>query len=322
MSVFEPQVLNYIAPENIPKYLNNLHAGMSLSHCTHSSLVPGFINDLEWNFFDEPHRQYVHNTYDDMYKVIAGKYFSVNIVKWKNLPIFFQVANAKITDGLLYQSMNVLGILCVHQVVRLTQQEPHNVMIQVDWWTASHWIFKWLHRPFNKKLMFLQRKQDLEDNVAIRGRRLDLRLRGFAFATDKPDFINSNTLTNKVKLPLPDEPIVISLRDYAKNEVHRFKSEAIELLFKLVDDGVEVWPGICPHEGAQLDKSHLCKEVAVCPWHGRTFPKVMLNVEKNIWRFLNADVSFIDDKLVIRQVIKDKVKSTNSTTHSQHVHLY
>ena len=164
------------------------------------SLVPGYINDLEWNFYDELHRQYVHDTYHGLYKVMTGKYFSINVVRWGNLPIFMQVANAKIADGMFYQSMTVLGIIMLHQVQRISQKKDE-VLIEVDWYTASHWAFRWLHGPFNRRLLQLQRKQDIEDNVEIRGRRRDLRRRGFGFATDDPDFVNSNRLTDNVHLP-------------------------------------------------------------------------------------------------------------------------
>src|SRR5262245_7950772 len=105
MPNFDPQVLKYIPPEQIAAYLKRLHPGMTMTEGAHSALVPGYIRDLEWNFFDELHRYFVHNTYDEMYKVMAGKFFSVNIVRWKKLPVFIMVANAKIEDRLFYQCL-------------------------------------------------------------------------------------------------------------------------------------------------------------------------------------------------------------------------
>ncbi len=302
MSSFDPQILGYIPVEHIPKYLKKLHPGMSLSHCQFASLVPGYVHDLEWNFYDEPHRQYVHHTYDDMYKVMMGKYFSVNIVRWKTLPIFFQVANAKISDGLFYQSMNILGILCVHQVVRFIQQEEHKVLLDIHWWTASHWLFKWMHYPFNKKLLQLQRKQNYEDNTEIRQRRTNLRQNGFSFITDNPDFMNSNTLTNKVRMPVIEKEFLIELHPYELNKIHRIQCGPMELLFNYkADNTVELWPGVCPHEGAFIGEKNICNGVAVCPWHGRTFTKVTLNDKKRHWRFLNVNVLFTGNCLKISQ---------------------
>jgi hypothetical protein len=59
--------------------------------------------------------------YHGLYKVMTGKYFSVNVVRWGNLPVFMQVANAKIADGMFYQSMTVLGIIMLHQVAHFPE---------------------------------------------------------------------------------------------------------------------------------------------------------------------------------------------------------
>jgi hypothetical protein len=316
MSSFDPQVLEYIDVENIARHLTKFHPGMTLSTGHHESLVPGYINDLEWNFYDELHRYFVHHTYDEMYKVMAGKYFSVNTVRWGNLPIFIQVANAKIKDGMFYQSMTILGIICLHQVMRLTQKTEDEVLLEVDWWTASHWLFKWLHKPFNNKLLKLQKKQDREDNEEIRGRRRDLRKRKFSFLTDKPNFINSNKLTNNVILPEMHEPFNLELQAYSLGEIHRVECGVLELLIRRIDAvKVEVWPGVCPHEGALLGKQHLCNEVAVCPWHGRRFSKVTLDdTDKKVWHFLTMQVEHCGTHLQVTPIVMAKEKSESCST--------
>ena len=41
--------------------LKVLHRGMVITQGEYASDVPGFIHDLDWNFYDEIHRIYVHN---------------------------------------------------------------------------------------------------------------------------------------------------------------------------------------------------------------------------------------------------------------------
>jgi hypothetical protein len=290
MHSFDPQVLKYLPPERIAHHLAKLHPGMVVTHGRHQSLVPGYIRDLEWNFYDEIHRLHVHNTYHDMYKVMTGRYFSVNVVKWKNLPFFIQVANAKIADGLFYQSMTILGILLLHQVQRISQKDEQ-VLLEVDWYIASHWIFRWLHRPFNRRLLKLQRQQDLEDNTQIRGRRFALRQRGINFATDDADFINSNILTDNVRLAALATPARIELGDYVEGPFHHVAVGQVELILRRRDDGkVDLWPGLCPHEGARLEERHICAEEIVCPWHGRRFSMITLG-ERGRWRFLSLTIT-------------------------------
>jgi nitrite reductase/ring-hydroxylating ferredoxin subunit len=307
MSQFDPQVLKYLPADRVAEHLRQLHPGMVVTQGHHESLVPGYINDLEWNFYDELHRQCVHDTYHGAYKVMTGKYFSVNVVRWGNLPIFMQVANAKIADGVFYQCMTVLGIIVLHQVQRISQKLDE-VLIEVDWYTASHRAFRWLHSPFNRRLLRLQRKQDIEDNIEIRGRRRDLRRRGFGFATDEPDFINSNRLTDNVRLPALAAPVRIELSDYALDSVQRVARGPIELLLRRKSASqVEVWPALCPHEGGLIDERHLRDGEVVCPWHSRRFAAVLLGSgARESWRYLSVTVRHKGDHLEIAQSTDDE----------------
>ncbi len=306
MLQFDPQVLRYLPADHLTEHLKQLHPGMAVTHGHHESLVPGYIKDLEWNFYDELHRQCVHDTYHGLYKVMTGKYFSVNVVRWGNLPIFMQVSNAKVADGMFYQSMTVLGIIMLHQVQRISQKGDE-VLIEVDWYTASHWAFRWLHGPFNRRLLQLQRKQDREDNIEIRGRRRDLRHRGFHFATDDPDFVSSNRLTHNVRLPPLEAPVRIDLSDYPLGSVHRVTRGPIELLLRRKsEDQVEVWPSLCPHEGGLMDEKHLCDDQAVCPWHGLRFGAVLLgNGGRDSWRYLQVTVRHRGDHLEVTPTAAD-----------------
>jgi hypothetical protein len=141
--------------------------------------------------------------------------------------------------------------------------------------------------------MKLQKKQDHEDNIEIRERRLDLRRRGFTFSTDTPNFINSNMLTNNVRIPEIKEPLQIFLKDYLDGHIHRIDCKVMELMLRhKTEDEIELWPAICPHEGALLKQLHLCDGVVICPWHGRRFPAVILNsTNKNQWDFLTMRIT-------------------------------
>jgi nitrite reductase/ring-hydroxylating ferredoxin subunit len=302
MVQFDPQVLKYLPADRLAEHLKQLHPGMVVTQGHHESLVPGYLNDLEWNFYDELHRQCVHDTYHGLYKVMTGKHFSINVVRWGNLPIFMQVANAKIRDGVFYQSMTILGVIVLHQVQRISQKAD-DVLLEVDWYTASHWAFRWLHGPFNRRLLRLQRKQDMEDNIEIRGRRRDLRHRGFGFATDDPDFINSNRLTDNVHLPPLAAPMQIDLSECVPDIVYRVARGPIELLLRRKPGNqVEVWPALCPHEGGLMDEKHLCDGQVTCPWHGLRFGSVVLgNGGRDSWRYLQVTVRYKGGHLEITQ---------------------
>jgi nitrite reductase/ring-hydroxylating ferredoxin subunit len=285
------QVEHFVSvdPANLEKEILKMHPGMTLTRGHHESLVNGFINDLDWNAFDYWHRIYVHNTYHDALQVFSGKHFSVNVTRWGKLPIFIQVANAWIKAGLYIQSMTILGIIYCHQVVKLTQK-GEQVLLQVNWYTASHWLFRWLHGPFNRRLLKLQKVQDIEDRP-IRDRRYQLRKLGFHFITDVPDFLNSNALTDHVIVPKFPSPVRVSLAQLEEGKIERVEAGILAFLVKKQGAAIAVWPALCPHEGAPLEKQHICNDTLQCPWHGRRFRPVVLEQGKRTrWQFLNTTV--------------------------------
>ena len=299
----------FIQPERLERALKKMHPGAVITQDAYNSDVPGYINDLEWNFYDELHRFYVHNTYHDMFKVFSGKTFSVNVVKWGNLPIFIQVANAKVAPNLFYQTMSILGIFFIHQVMTLEQLD-RSVRLSRRWYTVSHWLFRPLHGFLNRKLMALQVKQDIEDNEHIRGRRLELRDRGFHFTTDEATFTNSNELTNNVIFPPSEDEARMLLADIpASDKPQNIKLGILELLVKREGNGLMVWPGICPHEGASLTCEDLCDGVAQCHWHGRRFKSELLIDSGMPWAFMDFEVALTNGELIARRVKQSALKA-------------
>lgn len=304
---YTSQVRKYISERNIERDIRRMHRGMVITKDTNVSVVPGLVKDIEWNAMDLWHRIWVHHTYLEHMQVFSGRDFAVNVTRLGKLPFFSQVANAKIAPGLLHQTMTMWGIFFVHQVVKLEQLDGQ-VRIEVDWYIASHRLFRLLHRPFNWRLRKLQTIQDAED-LEIRDRRHTLRNSGFGFEPDDFDFLNSNDLGDQLAPPALGEPVRFRLGELPYGEVRRFKSEGVELLAERTPDGVQVWPAICPHAGAELREEHLCEGVVECPWHGRKFPAVSLSASRTQWRFLNQVVELQGEELVVT-TISNAVGST------------
>lgn len=302
----------FIQEKLLEQQLQKLHKGAAITKGEYSSEVPGYINDMEWNFYDELHRYYVHNTYHDMLKIFSGQTFSVNLVKWGQLPIFIQVANAKVAPNIFYQTMSILGLFYVHQIMQLEQLD-RAIKLSRRWYTVSHWLFKPLHNIFNRKLLKLQIKQDVEDNIYIRHRRLALRDAGFHFTTDKANFTNSNQLTNNIIFPNSEIIAKFSLNMLHANEVQKVQLGILELLVKPEANGIHIWPGICPHEGASLECQHLRDNIIQCPWHGRRFHSVFLKVNAKPWRFIAFDI-FMDEEFLIARRVTNKIVANQPAT--------
>ena len=77
----------------------------------------------------------------------------------------------------------------------------------------------------------------------------------------------------------------------------------MELVFRrLPGNEVEVWPGICPHEGALIAECNIQDKTVTCPWHGRRFPAVVLSATgRTEWQFLSVAVTHRGDHLEISQ---------------------
>ena len=67
----------------------------------------------------------------------------------------------------------------------------------------------------------------------------------------------------------PDvEAATIVLADLPDKRVVRVAVARRAFILRRDQDGVDVWPGVCPHEGAELNVEHLDDKLVVCPWHG------------------------------------------------------
>jgi hypothetical protein len=292
----ETEVLDYVKPEHIAARLKKLHPGAVVTQGHLDTKVRGHLLDSEWGVFDLLHRVYVHHTYPNFIPLISSKDVSVLLTSWGRLPVYFQVATARVGPATYYQMFSVFGILYCHQMSTM-RQEGDETHVSMDWFLVSHWLFKWLQYLFNRRLSRLQNEQGDED-APLRDRRLELRKRGVRFVTDEPDFINANELSDHVILPSAELPVRVSLSD---NGYQYVNAGPVELLVRKDAEELTVWPGLCPHEGAKMDETHLCEGRLSCPWHGRTFgPTALPKGGSASLRYLGLVIERDGDDLVVR----------------------
>ena len=261
--------LKLINPNDIEGSLKSLHKGNAASYGQYSCVVPGTVADLEWNHMDQLHRNYLHDAYHDSSRIATGPEFAYSITRWKNLPVFIQVFDLHVGPGMFYQSFSLFGLVICHQVQKMIPVDANHSELRVDWLTVSHKFFKFLHPVFNKMLWKLQKKQSDEDLV-IRDQRTKLRLGGVKFKTDVPNFLNSNVLSDMVIFPELKKSFAISEIPEGMSQLSLGEAK---IWVQKVGPALEGWPAVCPHEGAVMEKNHICNGVASCPWHGRKFNK-------------------------------------------------
>ena len=109
--------------------------------------------------------------------------------------------------------------------------------------------------------------QNREDDP-IRDRRVALRAMGNRFKTDDPDFVNSNVIENNTIYPAVAAPESIALDDLPDGQATSVSIASRAFILRRDARAVDVWPGVCPHEGAELKHEHLRMRTMKCPWHG------------------------------------------------------
>ncbi len=302
------QVARSIKEEDFEDALKKLHKGTYISRHSHSSLVPGIVQDIEWNHLDQRHRIYLHDAYHEALRIATGKDFAFSLTTFGKWPVYIKVFDARIARGLFYQTFSVFSLIFCQQFTHLTQVGDQ-VRIDINWITASHKWLRFLHGPFNRKLLKLQEKQDGEDFV-VRDRRQKLRREGFNFKTNEPDFLNANVLTDMVIFPPLKEKPSFDVSTLVKNTRTRIRLGPVDLYATATDSAVHLWPALCPHEGADIPESNLCSEVASCPWHGRKFSAVKLAYGGTAnYRMGNILISLENQNLILKEnILSEDVK--------------
>lgn len=227
------------------------------------------LRDLVWNHMDQNHRPFVHRTYGDASRIYIDQRTSFSLTRFGSWPILIPVFDGYFKDNGFYQIMVLFGVFAVVNVIECASVGNDSRM-DVTWTIASHRWLRILHPLLHRRLRRLNEVQNREDDP-VRDRRIALRVAGYRFKTDTPNFLNSNTIENNTIFPPVGGPQAIAIEDLPdKRAVHKAVAGRA-FVFQRDGDAVDVWPGVCPHEGAELRSEHLCGIAVRCPWHGLEF---------------------------------------------------
>ena len=319
--IFKSEIVKYIKEKDLDPLISKLHSGAFISKGSFSSRIRSTVQDMEWNHLDQSHRLYVHDAYHNALRIATSKDLAVSLMAFKNLPIYIQVADMRVERGLFYQSYTFFGLLFCHQICRMIQDGEY-VNLEIEWRTVSHKWLRFVHNSFNKKMYRLIDKQCKED-LPLRQRRAELRDHGVQFKTNEPDFLNSNALSDMVIFPKETSENrfdVLGLKEGVRTQV---KLGMIELYLTKTSRGLEVLPGICPHEGATMSTDHICEGAMVCPWHNRKFNPVILNNDSGRMTLGNFEVKLEDHFITVQQKQKtERLDSAVSESRSEGVFLH
>ncbi len=245
---------------------------------------------------DVLHRPTVHETYDHAANISRAADHNISLVKPRGMPFYILVVDLRLGPGQFYQCFTLFGLVYIHSFI-VAEATPSGGAAGADWLIASHWIFWFLHPLLHRRMRSLHEKQHAED-IPIRNRRAELRERGFSFKTDAPDYASSNRLTWNVVPPKLDGVSRFSLHNLNGSDVALIDGDPFPLLVRKRTGGVQVWPGICPHEGAVLSPSCVSEDAVTCPLHLLRTQSVTLSAANPRTQLLGVVLELRDNEIV------------------------
>lgn len=294
-----PQAI-YTAPEKILDSFKSLGGRQAVTSGHFEILGKCSIEDLDWNHMDQMHRPCLHRTYAESMRLVRTADLAVSLTKVKaaGIPCLMLVTDVRLRPGLFYQFYTILGLIYVHTVIQMIPSGEKTLQT-VDWHIVSHPLLKFLHGNLSRRLKKLNEIQNAED-VPVRDRRYELRRKGYSFASDNPDFLNSNTLTNNVKAPAIHGTHRVSLKALTSESRGRVAVGPIELLVRPNGESFTFWTAVCPHEGGPLEAGAQTGNQIECIWHGLKFPGLTLSPGKPKGNLCGLDMSLEGSDLIVR----------------------
>jgi len=278
-SFFDPTLIErhggaFIREGQIDEALGRLIPKVHITKGSFTCPASAELRDLVWNHMDQNHRPFIHGTYGDAMRIHIGKESAFSLTRFGKWPVIVPVFDGYHKDNGFYQIVCLFGLIVMVMFIE-ARPEGRETQMQIDWAIASHRLLRFMHPLLDRKLRRLNDLQNAEDGV-IRDRRVALRSAGYRFVTDEPDFVNSNAVGNHVIFPPVTARQVVSVADLGEGEIRQVSADRRAYLVRRAAEGVQIWPAVCPHEGAVMEPAHVHGNSVKCPWHGLEFGARML----------------------------------------------
>jgi hypothetical protein len=267
--------INY---ENIEETLLKIGKNLAVTRGECNYPPTSSVDDLDWNHMDWDHRPIIHKTYINSIRIYANENAAISLTEMRffGLRFFIQVSDSKLGKGFFYQSYTVFGLIFIHGVLRNTSENTC-----FNWYIVSSKWLKPLHNYLSKKLFNLNIEQMEEDQV-IRKRRAILRKEGYSFGESERNFITSNDKLLRTEYPEIRKKYIFDVSTFSISAMHELDAEGkIFLVRKNINQQLELWPKVCPHEGGELNKKDLCQNGdMICPWHEFRINPIKISQQK------------------------------------------
>ena len=288
----------FIREGKVDEALRRLIPGAHISKGHYSYPARSELRDLVWNHMDQNHRPLIHRTYGEASRIFIDGRASFSLTRFGGWPIVIPVFDGYFKENGFYQVMVLFGLIAVINVIECNPDGANSKM-DISWAIASHRWLRFLHPILSRRFVRLNEVQNGEDDP-IRDRRIALRAAGYRFKTDDPDFMNSNVIENNTVFPPVTAPGEIALGDLPDRSAVQVAIAGRAFILRRDGGGVEVWPGVCPHEGAELAAAHVTGTSVKCPWHGLQFAARRLTSGGQAIEVCGARLELAADRILVR----------------------
>jgi hypothetical protein len=233
--------------------------------------------DADWNYKDIPHLNILHKLVNG-YPTSIEDYVitSVNLQKVAGFTIPMVVVNYHSGANRQTYYTSFLGLLLI---VETTWEAlgPIRARVTTTYAIGSKRYLKFIHSTV-RRLITKNYENLMSEDIPMRTRRGQLRHWGYGFRTDGPPhsfastlhILDENMVVKAERNPPP--PLRLGLDELARagrEDILTTQSDHWGLRLNLRDGQLHVFPRLCPHEGACLDRQEIENITVRCPWHGR-----------------------------------------------------
>jgi hypothetical protein len=253
----------------------------------------------------------VHNTFDIFYSYIGDNVCSCVIMQklfGMNVPLTHLAL--QIGKNHLFFHDSFLNVLLTSEVI--TEALPdHRVRVKTTYGVGAPKLLLPIVFALLRPLLTRNFHSLMEGDAPMRNRRGELRRWGLNLPKTSYSFTETLDLRAQNVFPGADvnipDPVAIPLASMPSDAPVMFgRSDHYGLQIFRRGDVVEVFPRLCPHEGACLDKNSLNGEKSIsCGWHGRRFGpfvRFLLSTPSDEYVSLFHHISIVEGELRIKAI--------------------
>ena len=235
--------------------------------------------DVDWNYKDVPHLNQVHGWASNVNGVTdrdAEASLNLQRILGIRLPLVLSHYETAPYRHTYFFTLLFYSVVCETTIER-TDQGTTRVVTNYGVGSSRVWMLAF---PLIAWALRRNYHQLMTEDVPMRERREQLRSWGYTFRGDGQPRTFPDSLAierNNVVVPtVPaavDDPPEVSLDELSDGVVHQWgRSDHLGVRLQRRGDDLEVFPRLCPHEGAALDEAERADGCVRCPWHGREIP--------------------------------------------------